>query len=49
LIDAAIQVVDQWYGSPAHWGIMSAPAAIFGYDLVRDSAGNWWGTGLFAN
>jgi hypothetical protein len=49
LIDAAIQVVDQWYGSPVHWGIMSAPAAIFGYDLVRDSAGNWWGTGLFAN
>ena len=49
MIDAAIQVVDQWYGSPAHWGIMSAPAAIFGYDLVRDSAGNWWGTGLFAN
>jgi hypothetical protein len=49
LIEAAIQVVDQWYGSPAHWGIMSAPAAIFGYDLVRDAAGNWWGTGLFAN
>lgn len=49
LIDAAMQVVDQWYGSPAHWGIMSAPAAIFGYDLVRDSAGNWWGTGVFAN
>ena len=49
LADAAIQVVDQWYGSPSHWGIMSAPAAIFGYDLVRDSAGNWWGTGLFAN
>jgi hypothetical protein len=46
LIDAAIQVVD---GSPAHWGIMSAPAAIFGYDLVRDGAGNWWGTGVFAN
>ncbi len=49
LIDAAIQVVEQWYGSPTHWGIMSAPSAIFGYDLVRDSAGNWWGTGVFAN
>lgn len=49
LIEAAIEVVNQWYGSPAHWGIMSAPAAIFGYDLVRDAAGNWWGTGLFAN
>ncbi|HTI49791.1 MAG TPA: hypothetical protein VL475_02525 [Planctomycetaceae bacterium] len=49
LIDAAIEVVDQWYGSPAHWQIMSSPASIFGYDLVHDSAGNWWGTGLFAN
>lgn len=49
LIEAAQEVVNQWYGSPTHWGIMSAPAAIFGYDLVRDSAGNWWGTGLFAN
>jgi hypothetical protein len=49
LIEAAVQVVDQWYGSPAHWQIMSAPASIFGYDLVHDSAGNWWGTGLFAN
>jgi hypothetical protein len=49
LIEAAIQVVDQWYGSPTHWQIMSAPASIFGYDLVHDSAGNWWGTGLFAN
>ena len=49
LIGAAIEVVDQWYGSPAHWGILSTPAAIFGYDLVRDSAGNWWGTGLVAN
>jgi hypothetical protein len=48
LIDAAIELVDQWYGSPAHWQIMSTPASIFGYDLVRDSAGNWWGTGLFA-
>ncbi|HEY3963735.1 MAG TPA: hypothetical protein VGM05_04205 [Planctomycetaceae bacterium] len=49
LIGAAIELVDQWYGSPAHWGIMSAPAAIFGYDIVRDASGNWWGTGLFAN
>lgn len=49
MIDAAIELVDQWYGSPAHWGIMSSPASIFGYDLVHDAAGNWWGTGLFAN
>lgn len=48
LIDAAIFVVDQWYGSPAHWGIMSAPATIFGYDLVRAQSGNWYGTGVFA-
>jgi hypothetical protein len=49
LINAALEVVDQWAGSPAHWGIMSTPAAIFGYDLVHDAAGNWWGTGVFAN
>jgi hypothetical protein len=48
LIDAAVFVVDQWYGSPAHWGIMSAPASIFGYDLVRAPSGNWYGTGIFA-
>jgi hypothetical protein len=49
LVDAAIVVVDQWYGSPSHWGIMSAPASIFGYDLVRAPSGNWYGTGIFAN
>jgi len=49
LIEASIEVVNQWYGSPAHWQIMSTPAAIFGYDLVRDATGNWWGTGVFAN
>jgi len=49
MIDAALEVVNQWSGSPAHWGIMSTPAAIFGYDLVHDAAGNWWGTGVFAN
>lgn len=48
LIDAAIEVVDMWYGSPAHWGIMSSPATIFGYDLVRAPSGNWYGTGIFA-
>ncbi len=49
LINAALEVVDQWYGSPAHWQIMSTPASIFGYDLVHDAAGHWWGTGVFAN
>jgi hypothetical protein len=48
LIEAAIMVVDQWYGSPAHWGIMTTPASIFGYDLVRAPSGNWYGTGIFA-
>ena len=48
LIEAAIEVVDMWYGSPAHWGIMSSPATIFGYDLVRAPSGNWYGTGIFA-
>ena len=48
LIAAAMEIVDQWYGSPSHWGILSTPAAYFGYDLVRDGSGNWWGTGLVA-
>jgi hypothetical protein len=49
LIEAAIELVDQWYWSPSHWAIMSAPAAVFGYDLVKGPWGNWYGTGLFAN
>lgn len=49
LIGAAIELVDQWYGSPSHWGILSTPAVFFGYDLVRDASGNWWGTGIVAN
>ncbi|MFN0055896.1 MAG: hypothetical protein ACKV0T_27445 [Planctomycetales bacterium] len=47
LLDAAAEVVNQWHGSPAHWGIMSSPATIFGYDLVRGNGG-WYGTGIFA-
>lgn len=48
LIDAAFQCVDLWYGSPAHWGIMSSPAKYYGYDLVRSASGNWYGTGVIA-
>lgn len=49
LVDAAIELVDQWYWSPSHWSIMSAPAHIFGYDMVRGPYGGWYGTGIFAN
>lgn len=49
LIEAATEVVNQWYGSPAHWAIMSTPASIYGYDLVRAPSGNWYGTGIFAH
>lgn len=49
LIDAATEVVNQWYGSPAHWSIMSTPSAIYGYDFVRAPNGGWYGTGIFAN
>lgn len=49
LVDAATEVVNQWYGSPAHWAIMSTPASIYGYDFVRAPSGNWYGTGIFAN
>jgi hypothetical protein len=49
LVDAAVEVVNQWYGSPAHWSIMSTPASIYGYDFVRAPGGGWYGTGIFAN
>lgn len=49
LQDAAEQCVNSWYGSPSHWGIMSSPATLYGYDLVRSSNGMWYGTGVFAN
>lgn len=49
LIDAATELVNQWYWSPSHWSIMSAPSRIFGYDMVRGSYGGWYGTGIFAN
>ncbi|MBS0265371.1 MAG: CAP domain-containing protein [Planctomycetes bacterium] len=49
LLAAAAEIVEQWYGSPSHWGILSTPATFFGFDLVRDGAGNWWGTGIVAN
>ncbi len=49
LVDAAIELVDQWYWSPSHWSIMSTPARIFGYDMVRGPGGGWYGTGIFAN
>jgi hypothetical protein len=49
LVEAAIEVVNQWYGSPAHWAIMSTPAKIYGYDFFRAPGGGWYGTGIFAN
>lgn len=48
LLDAASELVNQWQGSPTHWQIMSTPATLFGYDMVRGNGGNWWGTGVFA-
>lgn len=49
LIDAAFECVNSWQGSPTHWGMMTAPSAIFGYDMVRSASGTWYGTGIFAN
>ncbi|MSR57367.1 MAG: CAP domain-containing protein [Planctomycetaceae bacterium] len=49
LLAAATELVMQWQGSPPHWQIMNTRAAFFGYDMVRGSGGNWWGTGVFAN
>lgn len=46
---AAVQCVSAWQGSPTHWGIMSSPATLYGYDLVQAGNGSWYGTGVFAN
>ena len=48
LIDAAFECVANWQGSPTHWGMMTAPATLFGYDMVQGASGNWYGTGIFA-
>jgi hypothetical protein len=49
LVDAASELVQNWRGSPAHWGGMSSPQRHFGYDMVQGPPGIWYGTGLFAN
>lgn len=49
LQQAAAQCVTAWQGSPAHWGIMSTPQTIYGYDLVQAPGGGWYGTGVFGN
>lgn len=49
LIDAAFELVQNWRGSPAHWGGMASPQRHFGYDMVQSPSGVWYGTGLFAN
>jgi len=49
LIDAATEIVQNWQGSPTHWGMMIPPATIFGFDMVRSPNGAWFGTGIFAN
>ncbi len=49
LVDAASELVQNWRGSPAHWGGMSSPQRHFGYDMVQGPSGIWYGTGLFAN
>lgn len=49
LVEAAQQIVANWAGSGAHWGMVANPQAIYGYDMVKAASGNWYGTGIFAN
>jgi len=49
LVEAAQQIVQNWAGSGAHWGMVATPQALYGYDMVRAASGNWYGTGIFAN
>lgn len=48
LIDAAKNCVNAWRNSPGHWALISGPAALFGYDLVKAPDGSWYGAGIFA-
>jgi hypothetical protein len=48
VVDAAFEIVNQWAGSPTHWGMVASPSAMFGYDMVQ-GPGGWYGTGLFVN
>lgn len=49
LVDAAVDCVDSWRHSSAHWSAVRSRQPRFGYDMQRGSNGVWYATGLFGN
>lgn len=45
-IDAAIDIVQSWRGSPGHWQAASSQWGFFGYDMKHNGS-KWFATGVF--
>lgn len=46
VVDAAIDIVQSWRGSPGHWGAASRFWSRYGYDMKTDGQ-KWYATGVF--
>ena len=46
VVDAAIDIVQSWRGSPGHWGAASRFWSRYGYDM-RTNGQKWYATGVF--
>lgn len=49
LLEAAIECVRCWHFSAGHWGAVSAPQRLYGYDMKRGSNRIWYATGIFGH
>lgn len=53
IVDAAIDLVESWRGSPGHWAAAMRPCREFGYDMAPGTSDwfngrpSWYGTGIF--
>jgi hypothetical protein len=46
IVDTAVDLVNLWRSSPAHWGAASTPWSYYGVDMQSNGAG-WFATGVF--
>ena len=46
VVDAALDLVKSWRGSPGHWHRLSSRHSRFGVDM-KDNGQRWFGTGVF--
>ena len=49
LLDAALECVHSWRGSPGHWSAVRATHHFYGYDMKRGANGKWYATGQFGD